>query len=135
MNSFILNQVGTQKGEINYVQHNRPTPSWSKDFIWLVLFVSWFDFGDISHDNMELEVLELFSGVARVARFARRTGYRTRAFDICYDKTYKRGYKVSTHNGRKKRSFMDLNGEAGLVSLACIKVIMKYCHTHLYGHN
>lgn len=87
-----------------------------EDFIILVIFVHFFDFGDLAQESLQLQVLELFSGVARVAKIAHHQGYRARAYDINYDKGPKK-FRWSTHNKRKKRSFMDLNGSAGLASL------------------
>ena len=82
-----------------------------------MLFVHWFDFGDLSQDNLDLQVLELFAGVARVARVARRMGLRARAYDINFDHENKRRFRFSSHSNRRRRAFMDINGEAGFVFL------------------
>lgn len=93
------------------------TSSLAEDFIWLVIFVQFFDFGGAGETLENIQVLELFSGVARVAKTATRCGYSSRAYDILYDRDHKRKFRFSTHNQRKKRSFMDLNGAAGIAFL------------------
>eukprot|EP00435_Cladocopium_sp_Y103_P053700 s816_g17.t1 len=57
-----------------------------EDFVFLVLFAYWFDFGELSQENLELDLLELFSGVSRVARLARRCGMKSRfVWVYCYE--------------------------------------------------
>ena len=68
-------------------------------------------------DTWNLQLVEFFSGVSRVARIARRCGLRSRAFEINFDHEHKQKYRESTHNKKKKRAFMDINGEAGFVFL------------------
>ena len=67
--------------------------------------------------NSDLQVVELFAGVARIARLASWIGLNSRAFDIEYA-------PVSNPNkskrGRLPRSPMDLNGSAGIVFLGLV---------------
>lgn len=89
-----------------------------QDFLLLLICVYFLDFGEkFQIENFGLEVLEVFAGVSRVAKFAARTGYKARAFEISFDKKYKKGFRLSKHNRLRKRSFMDINGEAGLAFL------------------
>lgn len=78
------------------------TSTISKDFIYLVLFVYWFDFGDLYQDSFGLQVIEMFAGVARVARTARRRGLRARAYEINFDSERKKRFRFNTHNRGKK---------------------------------
>ena len=62
----------------------------------------------------DLDLVELFAGVGRIARLGAWMGYRTRAFDLNYmplkDPLRRKG-------GKFQRPPMDLNGSAGLVPL------------------
>ena len=92
-----------------------------------MVFVYHFQFED--DGNSKLEVLELFAGVARIAKTAAHYGYTSRAYDILFDESYKKKrFRFSTHNKRKKRSFMDLNGAAGLAPLddQCFEVFNEH---------
>ncbi len=67
--------------------------------------------------NDELEVVEMFAGVARIAKLASWFGLNARAYDIAYCPV--------RHPYRKKRnkhprSPMDLNGSAGFVYLSLV---------------
>ena len=64
--------------------------------------------------DRKIQVVEFFSGKARIAKLAHLMGYETRAMDIEYDRQPP-GY--STHSGLPKRSSQDMCGEAGLVFL------------------
>ena len=75
----------------------------SEVFILLFLCVSWLP---VPHPSEELEILELFSGRARLCRLAKSLGMAAQAHDITYDK----------HKGQ---SSMDFNQSAGYMSL-CI---------------
>ena len=97
--------------------HSNVKLAFPEDFIYLVLFAYWFDFGELSQDDLQLDLLEVFSGVSRVARFARRCGLKSRAFEIKFDGKHQRIFRFSYHSKRRKRSFMDLNGEAGMAFL------------------
>ncbi|OLP92443.1 hypothetical protein AK812_SmicGene25754 [Symbiodinium microadriaticum] len=76
-----------------------------KVLIFLVLLVWWLD---ISPDN-GTQFLDYFSGKARLSLVAEGAGFKVAA----YDKTY--GDKRAQKRG--KRSAMDLNSNAGMVSL------------------
>ena len=60
------------------------------------------------------DVLEFFSGKARISRFCSRRGYSTGAFDIAYNEPVD---TFSTHNGKFKKSYMDMNSDAGCLFL------------------
>ena len=59
-------------------------------------------------------MLEFFSGKARISRFCSRRGYSTGAFDIAYNEPVD---TFSTHNGKFKKSYMDMNSDAGFLFL------------------
>lgn len=77
--------------------------------ILLTLLVSWMDDGITKSD---VQVIEYFSGVARISRVASAAGFESVAYDIEYTKPRRFG----------KRSSMDLNGSAGLA--LAIKLIL-----------
>lgn len=58
------------------------------------------------------DMLEYFSGVARVSRLATAMGYLSRSFDLEYDRAPP---GESVHAGRARRSAFDFNGEAGFL--------------------
>lgn len=90
------------------------------------------DFGELNGENHPgLDLIEFFSGVSRVARFAKRCGLHSRAYEIQFDHGRKR-FRWSTHNRQKKRSFMDINGEAGFVLLGSPSVLGHHCKTKLH---
>jgi len=64
--------------------------------------------------NSNLDVVEFFAGVARISRLAHWMGLRTKAYDIAYTPVNPEEVK----RGKPRRSAMDLNGSAGLASLA-----------------
>lgn len=63
--------------------------------------------------NLNLDCVEMFAGVARIARLASWAGYRSRAYDVLYTLVNPEERK----RGKLRRSAMDLNGAAGLVWL------------------
>jgi len=63
----------------------------------------------------EIEVIEYFAGVGRIAQLARYAGYESIAFDMAY------GAKQSKKKG--KRNSLDLNSNAGLV--LAIKLVLR----------
>ncbi len=62
--------------------------------------------------------MELFAGVARIAKLASWLGWRSRAFDLAYMPLRK---PYGKKRGLVKRSPMDLNGSAGFVPLDWLK--------------
>lgn len=62
--------------------------------------------------NEDLAVVELFAGVARIAKLAAWLGLKSRAYDIAYCPV-RNPYKKK--RGKMPRSPMDLNGSAGYV--------------------
>lgn len=89
-----------------------------EDFIAAVLLTAWLDLPEIGH----FEVVEFFSGKARISRFCARMGLMTGAYDITYDQTS--GTTRSSYNGKYKRSYMDINSNAGFLFLAFIPSIL-----------
>jgi len=85
-----------------------------KDFITLVLFTWWFRFGDV---GSEWDIIEIFAGCSRIAKFGARVGLATRAVEIDFDSKRK-----SSTSGRKRRSYMDINGEAGFA--LCVHLLL-----------
>ena len=69
--------------------------------------------------NESLQVVELFAGVARVAKLSAWMGLRSRAFDISYSPLK---HPMKLKRGKLRRSSMDLNGSAGLAFLASQQV-------------
>ncbi|CAK9032143.1 Uncharacterized protein SCF082_LOCUS19941 [Durusdinium trenchii] len=94
-----------------------------KDFIWLVVFTYWYTLGAIHHFE-GLQVIEMFAGVARVAKVASRLGLRSRAFEIMFDASH--GKKRYKKNGHMKRSFMDMNGDAGFALAVALILASKW---------
>lgn len=90
--------------------------------MYLLLLVSWTK--PPLKSDVPLEFIEYFSGYARLSKLATMAGYKTRAFDICYDVPGKQDY--SNHSGRKKRSAFDMNGEAGYLFLPCDQVALFF---------
>lgn len=81
-----------------------------KVVILLVLLISWME--DSSSAKDDIEVIEYFAGVGRIAFLSQYVGYRSVAYDMDYAKA-KPG----------KRSPMDLNSPAGLV--LAIKLLLR----------
>ena len=81
--------------------------------ILLTLLVSWMpDQGDV---KTEIQVIEYFAGVGRIARMAHAVGLQSTAVDLEY------GKEKARVSGR--RNSMDLNSNAGLV--LAIKLILR----------
>ena len=76
-----------------------------------MLLVSWTTLIDLE-PQQPYEVLEFFSGHAKIARYAQINGYKSAAIDILYDEARPaaRRYRID------KRSPFDLNSEAGFAS-------------------
>lgn len=60
------------------------------------------------------DLVDFFSGAARISRLACASGYEARAFDINYDSP---PMGTSSHSGRARRSAFDINGEGGFLPL------------------
>lgn len=74
-----------------------------------VLLTAWLELPELKN----FEVLEFFSGRARVSRFAARRGWQVASYDIAYHQPDEN--TTSNHNGKAKRSFMDMNSQAGFL--------------------
>ena len=73
------------------------------------------DMPNLNDESWEdLDVVELFSGVARIGKLAWWMGFRSRCYDISYAPV-KNPTKVK--RGKFQRGCMDLNGAAGFVNL------------------
>ena len=68
-------------------------------------------------------MVEFFSGVGRIAALATHVGFQSAAVDIEYGTEY-----AKKHN---TRSPMDLNSNAGLMSLGCFWVSLFYLEISL----
>ena len=91
--------------------------SQTKVVVLLILLVWWLDLPKC--DAGPYQVLEYFAGVGRIAAIGKFTGRTSAALDISY------GEHLGKRMGKRKRSPMDLNSDAGLVLLACKHVWKK----------
>lgn len=91
---------------------NKPTKH--EDFVLLVCAIS-FLYTPESDKIANLDLVEFFSGKARVSRLASWLGYNVRAYDIDYEQPSTQG---GFKRGKMSRSPMDMNGAAGLVYLS-----------------
>lgn len=84
----------------------------AKEFIAVVLLTSflWIPGWETTYD---VDLLDFFSGRARISRACRYMGYKAFAFDITYHPV-PRGERK---RGKLRRSCMDMNGAAGFVFL------------------
>ena len=87
--------------------------------MWLVLMVSWIPLSP-KFCPKPLELIEYFSGAARISRWAHAKGFEVRAFDSDYDKPLPGD---STFTGLQKRSVFDMNGEVGFMLLAVVSSV------------
>lgn len=80
---------------------------------------------ELPKDGEAYQVLEFFAGVGRIASMSRYAGFRSAAVDIEYGKS----------TGKRARPPMDLNSNAGLMSLASISGVhlTRESTTHLSG--
>ena len=67
----------------------------------------------------DLDLVEFFSGKARVSRLASWMGLRVRSYDIIYKPVT--GDPGAFKRGQQRRSSMDLNGAAGFARLGLEK--------------
>ena len=79
--------------------------------ILLILLVWWLD---LPPQGDPYQVIEMFAGVGRIAGLSKFAGFKSAAIDIEYAK--ERWERVG------KRSPMDINSDAGLLSRVCITV-------------
>lgn len=88
-------------------------PHNSEAFIVLVILISHLEVPD-QESLGGLQVVELFAGIARIARFAHWVGLKSRACDLTF-LPVRNPYKKK--RGKLPRGAMDLNGSAGFVPL------------------
>ena len=67
-----------------------------------------------NENNKDLEVVEMFAGVARIAKLSSWVGYRSRAVDLLYHPPKN---PTKPKRGKYPRACMDINGAAGFVNL------------------
>jgi len=79
----------------------------------VVILVAFLDV-PLWESNQDLDVVELFAGVARISRLASWSGLRARAYDITYTPVR---HPQKIKRGKFRRSPMDLNGAAGFAFL------------------
>ena len=84
--------------------------------ILLILLVAWLD---LPVQGEPYEVLEMFAGVGRIAALSKRAGFKSAAIDIEYAK--------EKWKSKGKRSPMDINSDAGLVSFVCKYIMVLSC--------
>ena len=85
----------------------------AKDFVYLVLLVSWMD-GLEFHPPLGFDLVEFFSGHGRLCRLASLAGYESRGYDVTYEPA---PHGESKHSDGKRRSCYDFLGEAGFAWL------------------
>ena len=103
---------------VYYIWYTAGAPNQSffaQAVVLLVLLVWWLE---IPETASPYQVVEYFSGVARIATLSRYCGYTTAALDIEY------GMQYAKDHG--KRSPMDINSNAGLVLLDWILYVVFY---------
>ena len=88
-------------------------PHNSEAFIVLVILIAHLE---VPHQEslQGLQVVELFAGIARIARLAQWVGLKSRACDLAFIPV-RNPYKKK--RGKLVRGAMDLNGSAGFVPL------------------
>ena len=112
-------------------QRPRSTQPPAQVFILLTILINFLELPDWElGQNSDLQVVELFSGVARIARLASWLGYRTRAYDLSY-LAVRNPYKRK--RGKMPRSPMDLNGSAGFVFLWLYFIVLFLIHQKKFG--
>ena len=90
----------------------RVTHGLPKDFVLLVLLCGWLVAGPFKH-RRSFEIIDFFSGKGRISRLAAKAKFSVAAYEILHDLTVS---KRRRRNRRfPRRSFMDINGEAGIV--------------------
>lgn len=82
-----------------------------KDFVLLCLLCAFLAQGAFRGKHT-WQVLEFFSGKARLSRLAAKCGYPVASFDLENDKGFNNRKKTSKHTF-PHRSYMDFNGESG----------------------
>ena len=87
---------------------------WAQVVILLILLVWWLD---LPPQGDPYQVIEMFAGVGRIAGLSKFAGFKSAAIDIEYAK--ERWERVG------KRSPMDINSDAGLLSRVCITVFFQ----------
>ena len=98
-------------------------PHATKEFILVVVLCGFLSVPFWDGKNGGLQLVELFSGVGRIARLGSWVGLRSRAFDLSY-LPLKNPLKMK--RGKIRRPAMDLNGSAGLVFL------IETCGFHVF---
>ena len=78
----------------------------------IICLASFLNVPEWGSENYGLDLVEFFSGRARLSRLASWVGYKVRSFDIDYCKV--KG-AAEFKRGKVRRSPMDLNGSAGFV--------------------
>ena len=87
--------------------------SCAQEFVSFVILTSYLNLPELD-SQPEADLLEYFSGKARVSKFAARCGLHVRCFDISYGDKRPRKWK----NGlKRKRQCMDICGDAGFTHL------------------
>jgi len=82
----------------------------------LVLLVWFLDIP--KSEEAPYQVIEYFSGVGRIAGIAKQTGLKSAAVDI------EQGEEYAKKRGKRTRSPMDINSNAGLVSPGISSILL-----------
>lgn len=86
----------------------------AQEFIAIVILVFYLEVPAWEEDKSPLDLVELFSGKARISRLASWVGLASRAYDIEY---HPRKHPSEPKRGKLRHGCMDVNGDAGLALL------------------
>ena len=103
-------------------------PGWcleSKDFVLLCLLCAFLVQG-VFRGKHTWQVVEFFSGKARLSRLAAKCGYPVASLDLENDPGFRNREKTSKHPF-PHRSFMDFNGESGFAPLNLNLLLLSPC--------
>ena len=96
--------------------------STSQVIVFLVLLISWMEDPEVVNKK-NIQVIEFFAGVGRIAQISEHMGYQSVAHDLEY------GKGIAKRTG--KRNSMDLNSNAGFV--LAVKLILRGSFNELVG--
>ena len=97
----------------------------SKDFVLLCLLCAFLVQG-VFRGKHTWQVVEFFSGKARLSRLAAKCGYPVASFELENDPGFRNREKTSKHPF-PHRSFMDFNGESGFAPLNSNLLLLSPC--------
>lgn len=97
----------------------------AKEFLRIIVLVTFLSVPTWDTEaNKDLDIVEFFSGRARVSRLASWSGLKVRSYDISYVPAS--GIPGDFKRGAQIRAPMDINGSAGFASLGFANTLCKY---------